>query len=249
MDWYYVRDGEKVGPISDVEFQAVVAKGSVIDDTLVWNKTMKEWTRYAEISSTLGASLAMTADVNGRSCSMCGKEFADDELIQFEGSQVCANCKPNFVQQIRENSEISGAMVMRYAGFWRRWGAIFIDGIIMYVINIPANLGFQAAMAGMGDNTMLIPLAIVLYICMLVVPATYMIWMHGKYGATLGKKALGIKVVMSDGRPITYGRAIGRYFAYMLSGIILYIGYLMAAFDSEKRALHDHMCDTRVIYK
>ena len=44
------------------------------------------------------------------------------------------------------------------------------------------------------------------------------------------------------------GRAVGRYFAQWLSAFILYIGYIIAGFDSEKRALHDHICDTRVIY-
>jgi len=46
---------------------------------------------------------------------------------------------------------------------------------------------------------------------------------------------------------VSYGRAAGRYFAKMLSGIIMGIGYIMAGFDSQKRALHDMICDTRVI--
>ena len=50
-----------------------------------------------------------------------------------------------------------------------------------------------------------------------------------------------------NGGPIGLGRAFGRYFAKILSGLILMIGYIMAAFDSEKRALHDMICDTRVI--
>jgi len=249
MDWYYVREGEKVGPISDVEFQSMAAGGTVGNDTLVWNKTMKDWTRYADLPSTLGAALAAASVVNGPTCSMCGKEFAEDELIEFEGSRICANCKPSFVQQIKENSEISGVAVMRYAGFWPRFGAVFIDGIIMSLINLPANLGFQVSFARVQDGAGFIVLSIVLYVSLLLVPALYMILMHGKYGATLGKKAVGVRVVKSDGSPISYRCAIGRYFAYVLSGIILYIGYLMAAFDGEKRALHDHICNTRVIYK
>jgi uncharacterized RDD family membrane protein YckC len=59
--------------------------------------------------------------------------------------------------------------------------------------------------------------------------------------------ALDLKVVRPDGGPISLGRAVGRYFAKIVSGIILMIGYIMAGFDSEKRALHDMMCDTRVI--
>jgi len=56
-----------------------------------------------------------------------------------------------------------------------------------------------------------------------------------------------IKVVTPDGGRISYARATGRHFAKILSGIICYIGYLMAFWDDEKRALHDRMCGTRVI--
>ena len=59
--------------------------------------------------------------------------------------------------------------------------------------------------------------------------------------------AVGIKVIRSDGAPITYGRAAGRFFAEYLSLLTIYIGYIMAGFDEEKRALHDHICDTRVV--
>ena len=66
-------------------------------------------------------------------------------------------------------------------------------------------------------------------------------------GATIGKKALRLKVVMPDGGRVSLGRAFGRYFAKMLSGIPLYIGFIMVGFDSEKRGLHDYICNTRVI--
>jgi uncharacterized RDD family membrane protein YckC len=59
--------------------------------------------------------------------------------------------------------------------------------------------------------------------------------------------ALGLKVVRADGTALTTGRIIGRHFAEWLSSLILAIGYIMAAFDDQKRALHDRICDTRVI--
>ena len=59
--------------------------------------------------------------------------------------------------------------------------------------------------------------------------------------------ALGLKVVRPNGMPVDLPRAFGRYFAKMLSAIILFIGYIMAGFDAEKRALHDMICDTRVV--
>jgi uncharacterized RDD family membrane protein YckC len=59
--------------------------------------------------------------------------------------------------------------------------------------------------------------------------------------------ALNLKVVRPDGSPLSLGRAFARYFAKVLSGLILGIGFIMAGFDSQKRALHDRLCDTRVI--
>jgi len=58
---------------------------------------------------------------------------------------------------------------------------------------------------------------------------------------------VGIKVVRSDGRRISLGRGIGRFFAFLLSGLLLYIGYLMAAFTQRKQGLHDMICDTLVV--
>jgi uncharacterized RDD family membrane protein YckC len=74
--------------------------------------------------------------------------------------------------------------------------------------------------------------------------------MNGRFGATVGKLAVGVRIVRSDGGAITYGRAFGRYWAEMVSSLCCNIGYIMAGFDNpQKRALHDRMCDTRVIYK
>lgn len=243
MQWYYVKNGAQTGPVSEADFSALIASGGITNQTLVWNETMKDWKPYGDVSASRAPSSV------GTGCSICGQPVAENELLEFEGARVCAACKPKFIQQIQENSEISGVAVMRYAGFWIRFAAVFIDGLVCGVITVPLNIWFQVIMAQIGTNEAVIPLVIAIYVCMLLIPALYMIFMHGKYGATLGKKAVGIKVVMSDGSPITYGRATGRYFAYLLSGLIIYIGYIMAGFDDEKRALHDRMCNTRVIYK
>ena len=79
------------------------------------------------------------------------------------------------------------------------------------------------------------------------IQCAYETFFIGKMGATPGKMALGLKVVRADGSPVDYARAAGRFFGKMLSGIILGIGYIMAGFDAQKRALHDMICDTRVI--
>ena len=86
-------------------------------------------------------------------------------------------------------------------------------------------------------------------IIQLGIPIAYETWFIGKFAATPGKMACRIKVVNADGSRVSYLKALGRYFAKILSGIALLIGYIMVAFDSEKRGLHDHICNTRVIRK
>ena len=71
--------------------------------------------------------------------------------------------------------------------------------------------------------------------------------MIGNSGATVGKMAVGIKVVTADGGKVSYLRAFARYMAEVLSTLTFLVGYIIAAFDSEKRSLHDHICSTRVI--
>jgi uncharacterized RDD family membrane protein YckC len=67
--------------------------------------------------------------------------------------------------------------------------------------------------------------------------------------ATLGKLALGIVVTDLNGNKITFGRATGRYFGKILSGMIFAIGYIMAGFTERKQALHDIMAGCLVVLK
>jgi uncharacterized RDD family membrane protein YckC len=67
--------------------------------------------------------------------------------------------------------------------------------------------------------------------------------------ATLGKKALGLEVTDVEGRRISFGRASGRFFAKIISTLILFIGFIMAGFTEKKQALHDIIAGTLVIRK
>ena len=174
-------------------------------------------------------------------CSGCGKAFGPDQLIQLGDALVCAQCKPLYVQRMREG--VAVPMEMVYAGFWIRVGAKMIDGLIIGGAGI---LSFILIFLIGGRQNQHIAV-MVLYVFVYGINILYVTFFIGKYGATLGKMACGLKVVRPDRERVSYGRAFARYFAEILSGIILYIGYIMVAFDKEKRALHDHICDTRVI--
>ena len=76
---------------------------------------------------------------------------------------------------------------------------------------------------------------------------TLTVFFLGRFGATPGKMVLRLKVVRPGGEPISYLHAAGRYLAENVSVMTLYIGYLIAAFDSERRTLHDRIAGTRVI--
>jgi uncharacterized RDD family membrane protein YckC len=82
----------------------------------------------------------------------------------------------------------------------------------------------------------------------LILVIAYEVYFLSTRGATPGKMVFGLKVVRADGSGISRGLAAGRYFASWVSSITLGIGYIMAGMDEEKRALHDRICDTRVIY-
>jgi uncharacterized RDD family membrane protein YckC len=144
---------------------------------------------------------------------------------------------------------------MAYAGFWIRFGAKVIDGIITYIINLiiafigGAMIGGAMANASPRNPGAQIGFAAVLFLLQMTANAVYATFFIGKYQATPGKMAVGIMIITPDGGRVSYARALGRHFAEMLSGILLGIGYLMIAFDDEKRALHDRICDTRVIKK
>lgn len=253
MLWYYANEGKRVGPVDEDEFEALVETGIIIADTLVWNETLPKWLRYDEIGqdasvgqepSQSSASQIFFRDTAGQGatrCYECGRYFNPNDMIRYKEAWVCASCKPIFVQRLKEGVLVSGTM--EYGGFWIRFLAKFLDNIIQGVLgNI---IGFIVRLLIPGGNLEIL----ILYMIGIGVGAAYTTFFLGKYAATPGKMACGLKVVTSDGGQVSYGRALGRHFAEILSGMILAIGYIMAAFDEEKRTLHDRICDTRVLKK
>jgi uncharacterized RDD family membrane protein YckC len=145
---------------------------------------------------------------------------------------------------MQEGAVTSGAL--DYATFGIRFGAKILDGIILWVVNIGISVAAGMATGASGEEPN-IPMLIASVVVSLLLNIGYGTFFIGKFGATPGKMACKIKVVRPDGSPVGYGRAFGRIIAELLSGMICYIGYIMANFDEEKRSLHDRICDTRVI--
>jgi len=138
-----------------------------------------------------------------------------------------------------------------FAGFWIRLVARMIDNTITsvagYIFQIPMFVVLARSGQTGPDVGWLVGTLAFAAILSIATAAYYEAWFLTKKGATPGKMILGLKVIRARGGTIGWGLGLGRYFAHMLSGLTLYIGYMMAGWDEEKRALHDRICDTRVV--
>lgn len=202
----------------------------------------------------------MTPETQALFCSECGRPVSADELARFGDRMICVNCKNAYAQKLREGAPSAGAV--RYGGFWWRFLAVMIDGLILAIpLGILQGVLFAGLMPSMfrlGQNPGASPDEVfstmapmfgamgMAWVINLVVGCAYETFFIVKFAATPGKMAIGLQVLRPDGARLDVGRAIGRHFAKMLSGLILGIGYIMAAFDSQKKGLHDIICDTRV---
>jgi uncharacterized RDD family membrane protein YckC len=251
--WFYAIDSTQHGPIDEAAFQDLVAQAVIRGDTMVWRDGMSNWQPYASIPDGFaprppGALEAKLEPGESVQCYHCLREFKPDYVIPIGPGLVCGACKPVVLQRMREGTLYFTAPRLRYAGFGLRLVASFIDGLILQIFSVAVAVIFTALLPGGGDEV-----SRVLVVQGLVMSAgfaaalLYKAYFHSRNGATLGKMAMGIKVIRSDGGPVSFKLAAGRYFAEILSSLILSIGYLMAAWDDEKRALHDRICDTRVI--
>lgn len=144
-----------------------------------------------------------------------------------------------------------------YAGFWRRAGAFLLDGLILslafYVTLAIIVFAFAASGVGAGlDAGRPAAWVSALYLGILVLyflaaALYYGLQESSVHQATVGKRALGIKVTDAQGQRLRRSHAIGRWFAAALSYLTLYIGFLLAAFTQRKQALHDLAAGTLVV--
>lgn len=252
MDLYYAEGDQPVGPVGKAELQSLIRAKKLNARTLVWQAGMENWQELGVFirshQGKAGQATSSAVPVKQALCSECGLRFAEDEMIRFQESWVCAGCKPLFVQKIKEGVPVAGAM--NYAGFWIRFGALAIDAFILGIANFLLFVPLGILIPMSEDNPFVfLSFMPLLIIVQYAIPAVYDTWFVGKYGATPGKMACNLKVVVEDGSQITYPRALGRHFAKWISSMILAIGFIMAAFDDQKRTLHDRICETRVVRK
>ncbi len=197
-------------------------------------------------------------------CSQCGRTFEHSDLVSIAGNWVCGECKPGYLSRVMASGgRAASPLGWHYGGFWMRFGARMIDGIVLGLpLVILAALLIPNLLKAQGDasNRALAGIAafsLAFFLFYFIVLICYEVLFLRYRGATPGKMACGLKVVRTDGSSLGWGACIGRFVMWNIvtSGIpyvnfiLILVSGIMAGTDGEKRALHDRVCDTRVVYK
>lgn len=251
-NWFYAENNQKIGPFDEAKIMELAMQGKIQPDTLVWHEKMLDWQKASKTELARFLTDRTTPlPPSFATCSICHGNFSKEDVITIAGLTVCSQCKPLLLRRMQEG-DVVGHQV-RYAGFWIRFLAKFIDGLILQLVGLPITIiGFILPIIMQDPKSatiVILAFSIFSTIFGISIGVIYNAWFLVRKNATPGKMVLKLKVINADGtEKISAGKAIGRYFAEILSGLLIYIGYIMAAFDEEKRALHDRICATRVIH-
>ncbi len=164
---------------------------------------------------------------HARFCQACGAALP--EPVSGETLSPDETSSPG---EVRDDSP---PVQREYGGFWVRVVAAIIDWM---VVGVATGIIAAAAMGLLGVGVTLFVVISWLYEAFLL---------SSERQATLGKLAMGLVVTDYNDRRLTFGRATGRHFAKYLSGVILWIGYIMVAFTDRKQGLHDMVASTFVV--
>jgi len=181
-------------------------------------------------------------------CSSCGVIYTKLRA-QREEKENANLLNGNLAELRRKAAGPTTPQDQSKAGFWIRVVASLIDSLLLGVVQFVLSLLIDLVIGMMGIATEGDPaINTVIWLFGVSLSIGYAVFFTGYSGQTPGKMALRIKVIRTDGSPVTYGRAALReVLGKFISGILLGIGYLMVAFDRQKQGLHDKIADTYVI--
>lgn len=222
-EWFYMRGQERMGPYSQEQVAELYQRGEIADNTYVWTAGMQDWVPASQVRSHLAPSGAEGGNLL--------HDLGLDEPV----------VKPYTYTP-------GGGGGGEYAGFWLRFVAAIIDGVIFGCL-LAGGIGvlMGAVMANMAEEQMIAFNVILNIVTTLVSFAIYAAFESSSWQGTPGKKLLRIRVTDLDGNSVSFARAFGRNAGKLVSQLILFIGFIMAAFTERKQALHDIMAGCLVL--
>jgi uncharacterized RDD family membrane protein YckC/Tfp pilus assembly major pilin PilA len=247
MQIHINRDGQNYGPYSLDEVRQYLASGNLIATDLAWFEGASGWMPLSQVPGVAPSA---------RPAAQASPVAAASPAAQPARAQPAAAARPRPAEVAPAAAAALSADGLSHAGFWKRVVAYAIDGFLLGVLSwvLSAAVGalILGAAAGGGEAAITAALGLTLVLQVLFIAGMWLYFAlleSGRGQATLGKRALGIVVTDLSGERIGFGRATGRFFGKMLSGLILAIGFLMAAFTARKQGLHDMLASTLVLNK
>ncbi|MFP4053879.1 MAG: GYF domain-containing protein, partial [Phycisphaerae bacterium] len=217
MEWYYISQNQRIGPLEDDELQRRLRAGTVRATTAVWRRGQTDWLPYRQ------AILELPADQRPRVgfCSGCEAGTDESDLVTLADAPVCPACKPLVLQRILEGLPALPTRTMAYAGFTIRLVARGLDGMIWLVIWLAMEM-MLIKLTGIDEDFLLFISAQQLFLLLTVVlVGIYESLFVTFCSATPGKMICGLSIVCGDGSRVGLGRSAGRYLALLLSVLSL----------------------------
>lgn len=259
-NWYYAdAQQQRQGPLSAQALALHFHQGRIRLDTLVWRDGLAGWQPLRDFSDEL--ELQRTPAEVLYTPVEAGPAVAATAAASSLGSDAGNSPYAPPVAVLTSFAPVHAGAEVVHAGFWKRVAASTIDGILMTVVLLVV-LALGAVLLGIGMKSVANDLAsgaiggffiLGVYGVPIVLQAIYFTWMHASgHQATLGKMAVGIKVVQSNGQRIATGRSLGRWAGYffmhlLTCGITSLISAFTVGLGLRKQALHDMVADTLVV--
>jgi uncharacterized RDD family membrane protein YckC len=231
-EWFYAVENEQKGPVSPDELAALERSGVVRPGSLVWRSGLADWQPWStvaeEVRGESSGDLAL--------CAFSGRMMPKSQMLKYGDHYVAIEHKDDFVQALREGRPVealAGAGVMEFVGFWWRVLASVIDWAVKLVPNMACMIPYYVIMftemgtassrsgpPGFGWSMGMVVAYLFGILGSLLLSIAYDTWMVGKYGGTVGKLALGFRVVNADGTRVSYAKAFGRWAAEVMEKVI-----------------------------
>jgi uncharacterized RDD family membrane protein YckC len=190
-------------------------------------------------------------------CQRCRGVFCPDCFVVLRDAPYCVACKAELIRDLRSGVEPD---ILPLGSIGRRFGALWLDGFLTgmasYALVIPLMI-LAVGVGGTADSfappeggsSTAVPLIVnlIMYPIFLGIPILYEGWMLQARSQTLGKVALGLRVVTPDGGAITAGQAWGRTVAKIVLASCAGLTYIPALMTRERTTLHDMLAGTRVV--
>ncbi len=216
MQYHVAQNGIQSGPISESEVLAKLQSGALSATDLCWAEGMTVWQPI-------------------------GAKFSTPTAFPAPAAVEINPYAPPVANLIRPGNRIDE--LGYHPGFWWRFLARFVDGIIISVAFYFMSLIISVVGGSMAESEIgIMILGLVFLVAMVSCGWLYHSLMEtSTYQGSVGKIICGIKVTDMNGQRISFGRATGRYFGKILSSLLLCIGYLMCIWTEQKQCLHDRM--------